>query len=159
MGKEAYDADRVSEALGVILDKLSELKDPEAKELYEKIAGTRGGIEALTAKMVRKEKDESNERINRAKNFVTRLVYIDGNPNNGLKESVDLSNKDLREMKELGIGFHYSGDAMLRMAGGNRIPFSLPNGERGSLYFNSDEKGFDYEFRKHAQRPQNLEAA
>jgi hypothetical protein len=159
MGKEAYDADRVSEALGIILDKLSELKDPEAKELYEKISGTSGKIEALTAKMVRKEKDESDERINRAKNFITRLVYIDGNPNNGLKESVDLSNKDLREMKELGIGFHYSGDAMFRRTvGGNRLHFSLPNGEKGSLYFHSDEKGFDYEFRKHAQRPHDIAA-
>lgn len=158
MGKEAYDAGRVSEALSVILEKLSELKDPEAKKLYEKIAGTRGEIEALTAKMVRKEKDESNERINRAKNFITRLVYIDGNPNNGLKKSVDLGSKDLREMEELGIGFHYSGDAMLRMAFGNRISFSLPNGERGSLYFHSDGKRFDYEFRKHSKRPQDLAA-
>ncbi len=125
---------------------------PEADALASNIKGVR----KRALRLVSGEADaERKEKTEKKRQFIIALAFKNGDMQKGLKESIGLTQGDRDKMKELGIGFNYSGDVQFNIPFDSPyIPFILPNGQSGSLAIAIDqEKGtFRYEFRKNISR-------
>ncbi len=141
-------APEIDEHFSALIENLSSLKGYEAESMARELERLRAEAKSLIT--------GRPETENTRHAYIKELAYIGGDPENGPKKSVKLSENDLIEIEDLGIRFSYATDVLFGRAiyGGDRVKLEFPNGTTGILYIKYfPENGtLDYTFRKDIRR-------
>jgi len=144
-----------------LVENLRDEGSREALIIAEQLEGVIGKARSLLASQVEKRNKENQAKC---KECIRKLAYAGGNYKNGLLKRVKLTEGNLAEMKELGMGYSYSNDDLINRTafgaismGGNRVILEFPDGISGELYFrHSPEDGsLFYSIRKNCNRSED----
>ncbi len=138
--------DRVYAGFAAILKAMKDIDGDEAVFLTEEISGLRDRFENLTSGKREKSIDAENKE---RQEYITKLVFKNGNPKEGLKkETIVLTKQDAEEMKNLNINTHYSGEVVLGLDMFNQpnVKVQFPDGFSGQIFIKYSPENEEIEY-------------
>jgi hypothetical protein len=151
-----------------LIKELMSVGGTEALDMASRLSDMRDKTRSIVTGEPTPAEIQAMENNARRRGYIRKLAYAGGKYKNGLLKKVKLTEENLAEMRDLGMGYSYSNDDLINRTafgavsmGGNRVALEFPDGISGELYFrHSPEDGsLFYSIRKNCNRSEDKAAA